>query len=168
MRVIALLLIASSALPLCIAIESLSSTSSINNGIEESLVNNDSHNQPKRQTASDVERQLGDDEEAVPAAAIDRQLDGNDYADDEESSTRRALMKLKALMQHNRSSKRRKAGKRREGDNIATPTKSKGRKGRIDVSKSRKVRYRRSATAVSHTPARNKGANTVTKVVWLK
>ena len=169
MRVIALLLIASSALPLCIAIESLSSTSSINNGIEESLVNNDSHNQPKRQTASDVERQLGDDEEAVPAAANDRQLDGNDYADDEESSTRRALMKLKAWMQHNRSSKGRKAGKRREGDNnIATSTKSKSRKGRIDVSKSRKVRYRRSATAVSHTPAKNKGANTVTKVVWLK
>ena len=45
-------------------------------------------------------------------------------------------------MQHNRSSKGRKAGKRREGDNIATSTKSKSRKGRIDVSKSRKGRTR--------------------------
>lgn len=134
MRVIALLLIAS-ALPLCIATESLSSTSSINDGIKESLVNNDSHNQPKRQTVSDVERQLGGGEEAVPAAIDHRQLDGNDYADDEEkSSTRRALMKLKALMQHNRSSKGRKAGKRREGD-IATSTKSKSRKGRTRPTK---------------------------------
>lgn len=100
------------ALPLCIAIESLSSTSSINNGIED-LVVTDSHSQPQWL--------ISDYDEA--------QRDGNDYADEGKSSTRRALMKLKALMQHNRSSKGRKAGKRREGG-VTSSLKSKSRKGK--------------------------------------